>query len=153
VLILKLGSPIILKKALGIFILLFIGNLFIKKKKIAIFKKLGHVFGFAGGLFNGLFATGGAPLVIYVYNKLNNKTTIRATIFGVLGVANLMMIPLLAISNILTKNVFVMALYSTPVFLLTMYLGHKAYAKINKETFEKALILILLVSGIFLLIK
>jgi uncharacterized membrane protein YfcA len=151
--ILKFGSPIILKKALGIFIIVFVGYLFIKEKKIKSFKKLGPLFGFIGGTFSGLFSTGGPPIVFYIYNKLDKSNIIRATIIGTLGITDFLRFPLLIFSGILTYDIFLISFYVLPFFFLSLYLGHKTHHRINENTFKNVLMIFLILSGISLIVR
>lgn len=151
--ILKFGSPIILKKALGIFVILFVGYSFIKKKKIEFFKKIGPLFGFIGGTFSGLFSTGGPPIVFYIYNKLDKSNIIRGTIIGTLGMTDFLRFPLLIFSGILTYDILLMSLYVLPFFLLSLYLGQKTYHRINKNVFKNVLMIFLILSGIALILR
>ncbi len=151
--ILKFGSPIILKKALGIFIILFALYSLMKKRKIKIFKKLGLVFGFLGGLFAGLFSTGGPPNIIYIYNKIDKARVMRATMIGILSLSNFIRVPMLIISDILTMDIFMKSLIVFPFFILALLLGHLTYKKINEETFKKLVIILLFLSGLSLIIR
>jgi len=151
--ILKFGSPIILKKALGIFIILFVGYSFIKKRKIESIKKLGPLFGFIGGIFSGLFSTGGPPIVFYIYNKLDKSNIVRATIIGTLGLTDFLRFPFLIFSGILTDDIFLISSYVLPFFLLSLYLGYKTHSRINENIFKNVLMIFLLLSGISLLVR
>lgn len=153
IVILKFGSPLILKKALGIFILLFVAYSFIKKKKVKLFEKFGMIFGFIGGLFSGIFSTGGPLFVIYIYNKLDNSNIVRATIIGALGIVNFLRVPILIYSDILTYDTFILSLYAFPFFILALFLGHKTYNKINEKTFKNAVLILLVLSGISLIVR
>lgn len=151
--ILKFGNPIVLKKALGIFILLFVGYSYINKKKIKIFNKLVIVYGFFGGLFSGLFSTGGPLFVVCIYNKLNKSNIIRATIIGTLGITDFFKIPLLIYFDILTYDVFLLSLYVLPFFLIALFLGHKTYNRVNENTFKNIVMILLILSGISLIVR
>jgi len=151
--ILKFGSPIILKKVLGIFVILFVGYLFIKKKKIQFFKKLGLLFGFTGGTFSGLFSTGGPPFVFYIYNKLDKSNIVRATIIGTIGITDFLRFPLLIFSGILTYDIFIKSLYVTPIFFISLYLGNKTYHRINENIFKNVLMIFLILSGVSLILR
>ncbi len=150
--ILKFGNPIILKKILGTIILLYVAYSHIKKKKILIFKKLGILFGFIGGLFSGLFSAGGPIAVTYIYNKLDKSNIVRATIIGTLGITNFLRVPILIYSDILTYDIFLISLYILPFFILALFLGHKTHHKINEDIFKKVLMILLILSGISLII-
>ncbi len=153
IIILKFTNPIILKKFLAIFILLFVAHSHLKKKKVKAFSKLGVLFGFIGGLFSGLFSSGGAVYVVYIYNKLSGAKTIRATIIGTLGVVNITRVPMLIYADILTFDIFLLSLKILPFFLLSLYLGHKAYHKINEEIFKTILMIFLVLSAISMLVN
>lgn len=153
ILILKLGSPIVLKKALGIFILFFVGHSYVKKKKVKLFNKLGILFGFFGGLFSGLFSTGGPLFVVYIYNKLDKSNVVRATIIGTLGITNFLRVPLLIYSDILSYQIFLVSLYVLPFFFLAIFLGHKTYHKINENIFRNVLMILLILSGVSLIVR
>lgn len=150
--ILKFGNPIVLMKALGIFILLFVGHSYFKKKKIKIIRKLGILFGFVGGIFSGLFSTGGPIFVVYTYSKLDKPDIVRATIIGTIGITNFLRVPLLIFSDILTIDIFLISLYVLPFFLLALFLGHKTYHKINEKTLINVLMILLTLSGISLIV-
>jgi len=53
IVVLVYGQPLILKKALGLFIILFVLNSLRIKKEILIISKMKYVFGFLGGFFLG----------------------------------------------------------------------------------------------------
>jgi len=150
--LLKFGSPIVLKKALGVFVVLFVGYSCMKKKKIKLFKHSGLVFGFFGGFFSGLFSAGGPLLAAYITSKEDKAKIVRATIIGTFGITNFLRFPLLIVSNILTVRIFILSLYVLPFFLLSLYLGHKTYHKINEKVFKNILMIVLLLSGISLII-
>jgi len=151
--VLKFGSPIILKKALGVFVILFVGYLFIKNTKIKFPKKTGPFFGFLGGIFSGLFSAGGPPIVFYIYNKLDKSTVVRATIIGAIGITDFLRFPILIVTNILTIDIVVLSLYVLPIFLLALYLGHLTYHRINENIFKTLLMIFLIFSGISLLVR
>ena len=150
-LILKFGSPLILKKGLGVFVLLYVGYSLLKKKRIAIIQKFGGVLGFLGGIFSGLFGTGGPILVVYILNKLEKSVVMRATIIGALGVTNFLRVPLLIFSGIMTTKTMVLSLYIFPFFLLALFFGHKVYKKVNENVFKNVVMLLLVFSAISLI--
>ena len=153
IIVLAYGQPIILKKALGIFIILFVLHSLKVKKEIQLLSKMKYFFGFLGGFFSGVFSTGGPLYLVIVRNESSDVKTIRATMFGVLGLVTLMRIPVLAFEGILTVNQLYNSLYVLPFFILALVLGKKVYLKLD-ETFLKRIMLgLLLLSGIMLLIK
>ncbi|MFP4449130.1 MAG: sulfite exporter TauE/SafE family protein [Bacteroidales bacterium] len=151
ILILKTSNPLILKKMLGVFIFLFIAYNYFNKKKIRIPGKLGLLFGLAGGMFSGMFSAGGPTYVMYVYSKVDSANIFRATLIGILAVTNTLRIPMLIVSDILTMETLIMALYILPVFVIALLLGNKTYHKVNEEKFKHILMILLGISGLSLI--
>lgn len=146
-------DPAILIKLLGIFILFYVGYSYVKKAKIEIFNKLGFVFGTLGGIFSGIFASGGPLIAMYVTNKLNKANIIRGTIIGIFGISNFLRVPIFIYSNVLTLDIFLKSLYVLPFFLIALFAGHKLYRKINDELFKHIVMVVLVLSAVSLLMK
>ncbi|MFT4308684.1 MAG: sulfite exporter TauE/SafE family protein, partial [Candidatus Woesearchaeota archaeon] len=123
-----------------------------QKRTIAIPSMFGPVFGFIGGVFSGLFSTGGPLYVAYIHNRLSGSDVIRATIIATMGITDVLRVPLLAMSGIITYHTLVVFLYALPVFLLALLIGHGTYRSINEHTFRTIVLVLLSISGITLLI-
>ncbi len=151
--VLQYGKPIVLKKMLGAFILLYvIYSIYIKNKTIKN-TKLEFVFGFAGGFFSGLFSTGGPLYVIVVKNSVQDMNVFRATMFGVLGLITFTRIPILYIQGMLNFQHLYYSLLLLPLFLLALFLGKKMYLKLNETLLKKIVLVVLFLSGSMLLFK
>jgi len=144
-------KPIVLKKALGVFIILFVLNSLRPKKERHVGSKLKYTFGFLGGFFSGVFSTGGPLYVMVVKNATPNVQTFRATMFGVLGLVTLVRIPVLAIGGILTLGQVYNSLFVLPFFILAIFLGKKVYSKLNEVLLKNIILGLLAMSGILLL--
>lgn len=153
IVVLTYGKPMILKKALGIFIILFVLNSLRTKKEIQILSKMKFILGFLGGFFSGVFSTGGPLYVVLVNNETSDVKTLRATMFGILGLVTIMRIPVLAFEGILTLNQLYNAFYVLPFFILALVLGKKVYLKLNDVLLKKIMLGMLFISGITLLLK
>jgi uncharacterized membrane protein YfcA len=153
ILVLKFGKPLILKKALGIFILLFVLNSFRVKKDISSSPKLKPLFGFLGGFFSGVFSTGGPLYVMIVQKETTNVKTFRATMFGTLGLVTVMRIPVLIIGGVMTMKEVYNSMYVLPFFILALFLGKKVYLKLDDILIKKIILALLFVSGIMLLLN
>lgn len=152
ILLLTIAKPILLKKGLGVFILLYVTYISFGKKKIRL-NKLGiNVFGVLGGFFSGLFSTGGPLYVICVENTVKEVKTFRATMIGVLGVVTITRVPALALSGILNSKHLEMTLLVLPVFLLAQFTGKLSFAKISENLFKKSLMVLLSISGLLLIL-
>tara|TARA_R110002073_G_scaffold336489_1_gene533971 strand:+ start:5833 stop:6552 length:720 start_codon:yes stop_codon:yes gene_type:complete len=151
--VLSHGKPLFLKKALGIFILLYVVYSIYVKNKIFSHPKLEFVFGLFGGFFSGLFSTGGPLYVIVVKNSALDMRVFRATMFGVLGLVTITRIPILYIGGILNLNHVYYSLFIIPFFLLALYLGKKMYLKLNETTLKRGVLVLLFISGVMLTVK
>lgn len=151
--LLAFGNPTILKKALGVFILLYVVFQFFKKKKFEILKHFGIPIGMISGIFSGLFAIGGPPVVAYIYNSIDDPKKIRATIIGIFGVIGTVRIVLFGATGMISKDIIMTSLYIFPFFLLSVFLGQMALKKINDHVFTRILLILLFVSGMSLILR
>jgi uncharacterized membrane protein YfcA len=153
IVVLTYGKPLILKKALGIFIILFVLNSLRINKTLPVITKMKHLFGFMGGFFSGLFATGGPIYVIIIQNEASDIKTFRATMFASLGLVTVMRIPILAFGGFLSWSQLYNSLYVLPFFILALFLGKKVYLKLDDVLIKKIILGLLFISGVMLLIN
>lgn len=152
IIILTYSKPIILQKALGLFILLYVGYVLFGSKEFKIGKKTNLFFGVLGGFFSGVFSTGGPLYVISVKNSVEKVQAFRATMIGVLALVTLVRVPALSISGVLNFQHLKTSLLIFPVFLLAQFLGKRLFLKINEHLFKKVLLFLLCLSGLALII-
>lgn len=145
------AKPLLLKKALGVFIILFVLNSLRPKTERKIGSKTKYTFGFLGGFFSGVFSTGGPLYVMVVKNGTPNVRIFRATMFGVLGLVTLVRIPALAIGGILTLGQLYNSLYVLPFFILAIFLGKKVYLKLNEQLLKNIILGLLFISGLMMI--
>jgi uncharacterized membrane protein YfcA len=153
ILVLAFTNPILLKKGLGIFIIIYVMYAALIKSDFKVGRKFVAMLGILGGFFSGVFSTGGPLYVISVKNMAIDVKTFRATMIGIMGLITLVRIPMLSVSGILTLAHWKVALIIFPVFLLAQYAGKLVYSKINEFYFKKALLVLLVFSGIVLIIN
>ncbi len=146
-------KPLFLKKALGIFIILFVLNSLRSKKEWLLVSKMKHLFGFLGGFFSGMFSTGGPLYVMVVQNATVDIKTFRATMLGVLGLVTIMRLPVLIFSGILTLNQLSNSLYVLPFFILAIIFGKKVYLQLNEKILKKFILFLLFGSGVMLVVN
>ena len=152
-LVLMYSKPSILKKALGVFIILFVINKSVSKNSYTFPPKVEYLFGFLGGFFAGVFSTGGPLYVIAVKNAVVDIKIFRATMFAVLGLVTFLRIPVLIAGGVLQINQLYYSLAVLPFFLLSLVLGKKVYLKLNEAFLTKVVLVILLISGLLLIFK
>ena len=152
-LVLMYSQPSILKKALGVFIILFVINKSLSKNSYTFPSKVEYLFGFLGGFFAGLFSTGGPLYVIAVKNAIVDIKAFRATMFAVLGLVTYLRIPVLIAGDVLQLNQLYYSLAVLPFFILSLLLGKKVYLKLNETFLTRVVLIILLISGLLLIFK
>ena len=151
ILVLTFSKPIFLKKALGIFILLYVAYIILVKNKIVLNKVGIFSFGVMAGFFSGVFSSGGPLHVICIENSVKDIKTFRATMIGISGLVTLIRVPALAVSGILNISHLKMTAFVFPFFLLAQFLGKKTFSKINENAFKKILIALLCISAVILI--
>jgi hypothetical protein len=152
IVVLTFSKPILLKKALGIFILIYAAYVAFGKTKIVLNKGGIIGFGVLAGFFSGVFSTGGPLYVMCIENTVKEVQAFRATMIGVLGLVTITRVPALAVSGILDFNHLKISLLVFPAFLLAQFLGKLTFRKINETMFKRVLMILLSVSGLILLL-
>lgn len=142
----------ILLKLLGGFILCYLGYKYVLRDRTDLFERLGLVTGFVGGVFSGIYASGGSLYITYLHNRFNDADLLRANAIGVLGVADLLRLPLFINQGFISGNVLWLALMVLPCFCLAVYAGHKLHNRIPQRAFDKAVAGLLAISAIMLIV-
>jgi len=148
VLVLRFSKPIILKRALGVFIILYVLYVATGRQKLKLNRTGTAGFGVMAGFFSGLFSTGGPLYVICVENSTSSIKIFRATMIGIFGLVTLIRVPALAISGILNFSHLKTSLMVLPVFLLAQYMGKLTFKNINEALFKKSLLCLLCISAL-----
>lgn len=153
ILVLLYAKPLFLKKALGVFVMLFVLHNLRPKKTVINLGNMKGVFGFLGGFFSGLFSTGGPLYVMIIQSETSDIRTFRATMFGTLGLVTFMRIPVLAATGLMTMQQVYTAIYVVPFFILALFLGKKVYLKLDEVLIKKIILGLLFISGIMLVVN
>jgi len=111
-------------------------------------------FGFFGGTFTALFATGGPIYVSYLGLRINDPRALRATMaFAILMLTLLRLTLMLVTGLILSWPVIGLALCLMPATFLGIWLGTHVHAKLSNEAMRVAYGSILFFAGTMLLIR
>jgi uncharacterized protein len=111
-------------------------------------------FGFLGGIFTALFATGGAIYASYLGLRIADPKTLRATMaFAILVLALLRLCLMLATGLLLNLSVLGLAICLLPATFLGIWAGTHAHTKLSNVSMRIVFGSILLFSGITLLIR
>lgn len=138
-----LGIVLIL---LSIYFLFFGGRIRFKATRLG-----GVIAGLTSGMLNGLFSTGGPPVVLYLTNVASGQMTYFANIQMFFAVTNLYAVGMRVISGLVTWQV----LLYTAVGLLGCFagdlVGKKVFDKLNGELLKKIIYILMLISGVIML--
>lgn len=151
----KVSNTDLLKKILGIFILIYIFLPFITKKlsKKKFKKQSGVIFGFVGGICGGMINTNGPPVVIYISRIIKDRIYIRSTLAALFLVDSIWRVSLFALNDLITTGV-VQFFFSriVPTLLLGMFISFNFDEKFGSKVFSTIIRSVLLVSGLNLLV-
>ncbi len=154
--LLKLGDDRLLKSIFGIIIICMAFEMLtrdsIKNKGDKNNPIFLAIIGVTSGILAGLYGIG-ALLVAYISRTTDNKNQFRGNICCVFLVDNIFRFFLYWFTDILNKEVFLLALFLSPAVFLGMFIGVKVDSNMKEETVKKSVIALLIISGIVLIIK
>ncbi|WP_315068508.1 sulfite exporter TauE/SafE family protein [uncultured Clostridium sp.] len=154
--LLKSGDDWLLKSIFGIIIICMAFEMLTKDSIKNKGDKNNPIFlaiiGVTSGILAGLYGIG-ALLVAYISRTTDNKNQFRANICCVFLVDNIFRFFLYWFTDILNKEVFLLALFLSPAVFLGMFIGVKVDSNMKEETVNKSVIALLIISGIVLIIK
>lgn len=146
----------LLNLTLGVMVLVFVtSNLFRLDLEISpqMEGMLSPLVGFLGGFLNGMTNAAGPALAIYLYGlKLAKTEFVKsiATIFIFTKVSQL-----IAVStwNLFTFSTLRLSLLVTLLCLIGFYAGLKTQDRVNQQTFNRGLLVLLFVIGVTLVVR
>lgn len=102
----------------------------------------------AAGIIHGMFVSGGALLVVYAANVLEDKDEFRATVASVWVFLNTLMLGGEAAGGQFSREIILLCAVSVIPAFAGVWIGNKLHGKINKEGFTKLTYGLLIVSGL-----
>jgi uncharacterized membrane protein YfcA len=141
--------------ALGIFVLCYaLYNLFAKPRTDVIGRIWILPFGLLGGIFSGMFGSGGFIYVMYLMRRTTDKDVIRATQGALISLSTFTRIVIFTFAGVYSDlKILVLAAACVPAMLLGTWLGHKVTLKMSREVFLRAIYIMLLVAGVSVIIR
>ncbi len=109
--------------------------------------------GALGGLIGTLFGTGGPFYVIYLRLRHLDKTAFRATIAIVFLIDGSSRIAGYFFSGFYTGETMYLLAAAFPIMVVGMYIGGHVHTTISQQTFQRAIGLLLVGSGLALLLR
>jgi len=152
--LLKSLHPALLVHALGVFILLFaLYSLIGPELKKRCSRKWVGVAGSMGGIIGTMFGTGGPFYVIYFQMRGLPKSLFRSTIATLFLLDGGMRLAGYAASGFYTRDMLIWIVLAFPVMALGLFIGGRIHTGITQGQFQRAIGILLIVSGIALLMK
>jgi uncharacterized membrane protein YfcA len=108
--------------------------------------------GFLNGVLGGLTGLAGIIVVIWCQLQGWSKDVQRVVYQPVIGMAFLIAAVLLGASGAITGDTIKLYFLGLPMVLIGMWLGLKLYGHLDETTFRKIILVLLLLSGFFLVV-
>jgi uncharacterized membrane protein YfcA len=110
--------------------------------------------GALGGIFSGMFGSGGFIYAIYLTRRLADRDAIRATQSALIILSTMTRAIIFFVSGVYSDwHILVLALVCVPAMLLGTWLGHHLTLRMSREAFLRSIYALLLVSGGSLLVR
>jgi uncharacterized membrane protein YfcA len=146
----------VLNSCLGIMVLSFVLSTWLQLEVTIsprMEKLLSPPAGLISGFLNGMTNAGGPSLAIYLYSlKLPKRDFVKsiATIFVIMKATQLAAV---STWNLLNWNTLSLSLQVTLLILLGFYVGVKIQDRVNQQTFNRGLLVLLFVIGTTLILR
>jgi uncharacterized membrane protein YfcA len=153
--ILLLVPPRPMMAGLGVFVTLYALRALFVTPSTAPIRRLWVVpIGGIGGIFSGMFGSGGFIYAIYLTRRLADKDAIRATQSVLIILSTLTRAVIFLVSGVYSDwHILGLALACVPAMLLGTWIGHRVTLRMSRETFLRSIHALLLVSGSALVLR
>ena len=153
-LILQTVSAATMSHALGVFVLFFAVYQFFGLEMAGRYSKgWAALAGSSGGLIGTMFGTGGPFYIIYFRLRGLDKSELRATFAATFLIDGSVRLVGYAASEFFSREFLLTALAALPVMALALYVGGHIHTRIGIRTFQRAISVLLVCSGLALLLK
>lgn len=150
----KTVDPVMLAHALGVFVLIYaLYSLLIKEGDGRASTFWAVPAGSLGGLVGTLFGTGGPFYVVYLKHRGLPKTQFRATFATIFLMDGAGRLAGYMAGGYFDRDWLLLAAVSLPMMAIGLYFGGQLHTSISQRTFQVAVSLLLVVSGISLLLR
>jgi len=139
---------------LGIVLILLSLYFLLLSKRISIKATVGNgiLAGALGGTLNGLFSTGGPPVVLYLANAIGDKTAYFASIQFYFTFTNIYATVMRAAGGILTSHILLLAALGLIGCLLGDGLGNLVFRRLNAARIKQIIYIGMIISGILMIL-
>ncbi|HQL43210.1 MAG TPA: sulfite exporter TauE/SafE family protein [Spirochaetota bacterium] len=147
-------SEEIIKTVLAIVILAYsLYSLLHSISKIKINAKAGLLLGFFAGCLAGAFNTDGPPVVIYITSQKWSKDEMNISLSSYFLISGITLVTMHTTGGLITKDIVYFFIATIPATLLGVIAGSFIYKKINHETFQKIVLILLIIVAVMLIVQ
>lgn len=145
----------VMKRLLGMVLVILSAYFLFFSKHIQMKATIGSglLAGTMGGLLNGLFSTGGPPVVLYLIHATSDNLTYFATIQAYFAVTNVFATANRVLNGIIDTTVLLLAAVALVGTLLGNALGGKVFDRLDAERLRKVVYLGMLLSGALMVLS
>jgi uncharacterized membrane protein YfcA len=143
------APPKLLLLGLGLFVIAYsLYRLFFHLDPRRLSRYWVFPFGLIGGLFSGMFGSGGFIYSIYLSHRGNDKDIIRATMTAMTGLSTMTRVVIfVAIGTFADFKLLLSAAFGVPALIIGIYCGHHITSRLPHEHFLRLLCVMLLGTG------
>lgn len=113
----------------------------------------GALAGFAGGALNGLFATGGPPIVLYLTNATTENHVYFASIQFYFAIANIYATVFRIANGLITGQVLLFTAVGLVGCFFGDLAGRKLFKKLNANVLKRIIYIAMILSGIVMIVN
>ena len=110
----------------------------------------GVIAGALGGTLNGLFSTGGPPVVLYLTQTTKDNLTYFATIQFYFGITNIYAVAMRAINGVIDGQVLICAAVGMIGCMVGDFLGKLVFDKLDTKKLRTVIYIGMIISGVVL---
>ena len=149
-----IGPERLLKRLLGVVLVLLSLYFLFFSKKIHIRPTIpnGLLAGALGGTLNGLFSTGGPPVVLYLVHATDNNLVYFATIQAYFALTNIYSSTMRALNGLITQEILILFVLGLAGWWIGDRIGSKVFDRLNPERLRQVIYIGMIASGILMII-
>jgi len=112
------------------------------------------LFGALGGIFSGMFGSGGAIYAMYLSRRLTDRDAFRATLTTLIGLATLTRGAVFALAGVYSDwHMLALGALLAPAMLIGTWAGYHVTLRLSREMFLRILYLLLIGTGLSLVVR
>jgi uncharacterized protein len=142
-----------LRQILGTLLIIYVAYTLLRRQHVAARSRYWSLpAGFGSGLVGTLFATGGPFYVIYLRLRHLERHAFRATLATLFLIDGGVRITAYFVTGFYTLDALYLTIMALPIIAIALYLGGQIHSRLTPQAFERAIAMLLLLSGISLLL-